>query len=156
MKPYVVFVFFWVVVVAPIVAGVHILAHPLRVEFPSAWWDSFFQTFHRARLSCAYGAARDRCSCNVAVYVSDIKKCYIKHLPAAAGPPGQGGKIHTAVQCTPTCPAPPSPPGPGPPGPPPAPTGTLWKADVSAIPGITDITALFVDGQRGIRARYPK
>ena len=156
---------------------------------------------------CVAMCAND-CSCNVAVYVSDIKKCYIKHLPAATDPPGQGGAVHTAVQCTPTCPAPPSPPGilnlgsiicldcfappgfmrdvtttravvgarvdiwptvrhphffipifflgPSPPGPPPAPTGTLWKADVSAIRGISDITALFVDGQRGIRARYPE
>ena len=39
----------------------------------------------------------------------------------------------------------------------PKPTGTLWKADLSAVPQslITDVTSLFVDGQRAIRARYP-
>ena len=43
---------------------------------------------------CVAMCAND-CSCNVAVYVSDIKKCYIKHLPAATDPPGQGGAVHT-------------------------------------------------------------
>ena len=95
------------------------------------------------------------CACSVAVFVAGLNKCYPKHPPATIDPVGKGGAIHTAITCTVTCPPSPGPsPGPPPPGPPP-PTGTLWKASLAGMAAIDDVTALFIDGQRGVRARCP-